>query len=177
MNTFFLTGLVRSRTAWFANYLTFGDSFCYHDPFVFSSPKDVIERIQNDDRNCGISDASLVCYWEQFRNAFPDAKWVVIERSFDEVVHSASQIVQINVDALLHMRRELDNLISELSPLRVHFSEIDAPMAMSVADYLGVDAGSSERAEMLSLFNVQVHPPLLKRRLANFFLKNETVLA
>ena len=30
-NIFFITGLPRSRTAWLANWFTYGHTFCFHE--------------------------------------------------------------------------------------------------------------------------------------------------
>ncbi len=174
----FVTGMPRSRTAWFANYLTYSDSFFYHDPFVSTGINEMIGILAFNEmwKHRGISDASLLTHWRRFTKVFPMARWVVIQRPFDEVLESCEQFIEIDRDKLLESAEELGNLISEVKPMIVDFRTITPDKALSVANFFGINAGGWARAEMLCRFNVQIHPPLLKQGIDQV-LMNETVLA
>lgn len=59
---FLITGLPRSKTAWFSVLATFGQSVCYHEPTANLSCFEDLEALWGDDRYAyvGVSDSSLV---------------------------------------------------------------------------------------------------------------------
>jgi hypothetical protein len=172
---FFITGLPRSRSAWFANLFTWGDSICYHDALYddavnslcwSNSLRSLQSRLLNGTR--GHSDASNLLAWEHFRNWFPDAKWVVVERPLEEVLESSTAIYpNISKERLRAFQAKMEALISGFSPLVVKFDEITPFKCYEIAEYIGVSIGPATRVRMLCDMNVQIHPPILKQRLAN----------
>ena len=86
MNHFFITGMPRSRTAWLANLLTYGPSFCYHD--LTRETRDSVEfgvRLQSAEALVsGDSDSGLLLDVEKWVQVFPRARWVLIHRNAEE---------------------------------------------------------------------------------------------
>lgn len=79
---FFVTGLPRSRTAWFANYFTSGDVFCWHEAMNGITSKDEYYARMSDPRYRLIGNADSGLYLGGYIEGCP---LVVIERDVDEV--------------------------------------------------------------------------------------------
>lgn len=89
-NYFFIIGLPRTRTSWLANLFTYGNSFCYHEAFKFCTSVAELKHLLDDhqEQNVGNSDCSMIKYFEEISNTFPNAKYVLIERNPAEVIES-----------------------------------------------------------------------------------------
>ena len=186
MRHFFITGLPRCRSAWFANLLTYGnrygESFCFHDAWHgLESVEAIRPKLENmcgqlvhydDHHKCrpvvGISDPALLLFWRQMAEWYPDAKWVVVLRDYKDAVKSCTKVTTPNRKvALLPMVKELGALVSELDPMVIEFGDITSETITKLENYLDVDFGPKERIEMLLKFNVQIDPALLQSSIAN----------
>lgn len=90
MTPFFITGLPRSRTAWMANFLTWGNSFCHHDALRLECS---VAGLRKQIERCrawyvGDSDSGLMWFAEDIVKAWPDARWVLIRRPMQECLES-----------------------------------------------------------------------------------------
>lgn len=168
-----ITGLPRSRTAWFANLLTFGASIVYHDGLFpanneisrYASVKRVLNSLQSGAWT-GHSDSANLLIWRTLVDEFPNAKWVVCKRDMNDVFASIKKLLpDMPTAGLGFLARELDTLILELRPMVVNFDDITPITAFKVAEYLGIDIGSTTRVRQLCDFNIQIHPPVLLERL------------
>ncbi len=89
MNTFLITGYPRSRTAWLANFLSYGSSFCHHEPVVHTAVEKLPQLLENTKtETVGISDSTALLYFNDFLTAFPLTKIVLVKRDSQEVVKS-----------------------------------------------------------------------------------------
>lgn len=94
MNTFFVTGLPRSRTAWLANLLTHGPAFCYHERLgQCRRPADLLYHFSlaqgyGDYQFIGDSDSIIPLVAKEIIAAFPDARWVICWRDMQEAIDS-----------------------------------------------------------------------------------------
>lgn len=79
---FFITGMPRARTAWLANFLTWGDAFCAHDLSMrCESVAQLAARIDAlPGAFPGVSDSALCLIPDRIRAQWPDARWVVLRR-------------------------------------------------------------------------------------------------
>jgi plasmid maintenance system antidote protein VapI len=171
MRHFFVTGLPRCRSAWFANLLTYGDSFCFHDAWhgldSVEAIRPKLESVDNCPQSVGISDPALLLFWREMSEWYPDAKWVVVKRDYLDTVRSCTKITTPNRRASLGpMAEELDALTEAMSPLVIDFTDITAETISELENYLDVDCGPKERIEMLLKFNVQIDVELLRESLA-----------
>lgn len=171
MKRFMVTGLPRSRTSWFANFLTYGDSMCFHDGFHGLDSIDDFPRVLEGFSTSGNSDPANLLFWEKIVEWFPDARWVVVKRPFEECLVSCNKILKVNGFDLAKMRSRMDDLIEAVNPMIVDFHQITPKVARNVADYLGVDAGPLARAEMLCRMNVQLDKNELRKALHNLAQK------
>lgn len=166
---YFVTGLPRCKSAWFANYLTWGDSFCYHDAFhTQDSFEDFCRMLEGTPAKfVGHSDPANVVYWRDLHARFPEADWVVVKRPVQDAWKASIRAFGYDGgmhDAFEDLQVELRSLIKELSPLIVSF---DNPHPLDIADYLGVDVGGWSRTELLKNLNVQVDPKHLTNMISN----------
>ena len=103
---FFVIGLPRSRTAWLANFLTTGSSFCFHEALRYVNHIDklpaLLETAQNDEpaEFVGNSDSSMVFAQNWLTEHYPEAHYVFVRRDLWEVIESyRREFPKINIDA------------------------------------------------------------------------------
>ena len=90
INNFFITGLPRSRTAWFSAFFTGNNSFCYHEIIRVSNDfESVIDKLTNrKEMYVGNSDSSLPIWMDKIDHILRDSPIVIIERDIEEVSNS-----------------------------------------------------------------------------------------
>jgi hypothetical protein len=85
---FFVTGLPRSRTAWFANLFSTGDVLCHHDALLECDRVTDLPSILGRRAIVGDSDSGLLLFYSDVAAMYPGAPWVVIRRDPDEAFRS-----------------------------------------------------------------------------------------
>lgn len=126
MNPFFIASLPRSRTAWLANFLTTGDSFCFHEPMNRTALSEYPRLLADTGkRYAGISDSLNSLIMEELIDFFPDAKVVVIRRPLEDVEASLAKLNFKCPVLLRKIERELDRIIHAYKPLVVEFESFD----------------------------------------------------
>lgn len=131
---FFVTGLPRSRTAWLANLLSYGDkSFCFHE--AVRRAKDtqdmfgLYESLPHElvgDSSCG-----LLLNWKEVSEQHPGAKWVIIVREPQQVLESCRRAfpwLRVNADTIREMNQRLHEALRGLAGrnlLVVEFQQLD----------------------------------------------------
>lgn len=85
-----VTGLPRSRTAWLANLLTYGPSFCHHDAIRLGVSAASLTKLfeSTDAEYVGDSDSGLLAIPYEVDYHFPQAKWVTVHRDLDQAAAS-----------------------------------------------------------------------------------------
>lgn len=128
MKTFFITGLPRSRTAWLANFLTFKDSFCFHDGMQYCSPEMGLKMLfeHRQEKHVGNSDSSIPFYIDKIPEVFPDAKFVIVKRDFNDVEASLNKVMGFDSAPLLRLCNEyLTMMEKKVECLTVTFDELN----------------------------------------------------
>lgn len=157
MSLFFVTGMPRARTAWVANYLTFGPCFCEHEALSqVPTPEQLVARMRSFESigASGISDSGAVRFHRQLRAIVPDAKWVFLRRDPEESEDSFWQEQDIAVSLAGHARA----VESAIRPgdLVVDFGDIDARI-LEIARFVCPDwAHLQVRHDMLLGWDVQL---------------------
>jgi hypothetical protein len=180
-NIFMIAGMPRCGSAWHSNLLTWGDSFCFHDGFYgLESAGEFPDRLHSfNAQNVGNSDPANVLFWERIVEWFPNAKWVVIRRSWEDTIDSCRKAYpRSNLLGLVQFRQRLTALIDELQPKIIDFDSISPDTAFDVAQFLDVDIGPRKRVEQLCRMNVQLESDYLRNAIEQLTAaRNETVLA
>ena len=104
---FAVVGYPRSRTKWFAEFLTHGNNVCLHEP-PFNDWFDLVKFVNDGN---GISDSALILSWKELINRIPEIKIVLVKRPKSEVKESLSKIGLNMTD---HGYEAIEDSISEL---------------------------------------------------------------
>jgi len=139
---FLITGLPRSRTAWFAAYFSQGDTLCYHEASFFDYD------MQVPFTHLGNAEAGVSVKW---LNEFDPQKIVVVHRDLDEIERSLKKI-EVPVDRVFLEALEKGN--SALKGLHVAYDDITKSIK-GIHDWLELPGYSSERAFIMNDMNIQ----------------------
>jgi len=95
METFFIIGLPRTRTAWLANLFTTGQSHCFHEWFSENKPETVEDAFSGLNKQyVGNSDCGNVFFYELIKTKFPDSKIVIVHRPMVESLVAAVRAIK-----------------------------------------------------------------------------------
>lgn len=166
---FFIAGLPRSRTAWLANFLTWGNTCCHHDLWGRVRSIEELRTVFDETpaHNVGNSDAGNVLHHEALTQEFPEAKWFIVNRPIDEVHASCQRVGLADMSTLEMLARKLEELRGRVNV--VHEFTFDRMGAFQVAQeamaFLGIGI-PSYRLELLESMNVQTHAPAALAKIA-----------
>ena len=146
---FFITGFPRSRTLWFANYFSFGDSVCMHeastwscvngDPFNIDTAildATLIAAARYGAKFVGNSDAAMMLNWERIVDAYPDARWLLVDRNTDEVAASLERArIPLGSKVVDRMWPKFSEFAHSGIPRVVNFRDIDKNL-VSIEEHL-----------------------------------------
>lgn len=151
---FIITGLPRSRTAWIANYLTYGNMFCVHE--ATRNGIEGLEKYENVADVVGMADTGAVLIQDKLIEKYPDAKWTVIDRPCDQVLQSGKKLGYIPDNQLFDVDAKLGELKAKVQPLVIKYEELDGSI-QGLAQFVNPDwTQPKERHEMLTGLNVQI---------------------
>lgn len=146
MSKFVITGLPRSRTAWFSAYFTYGDIICYHEAFYHGIPLEGAKHVGNAD--CGY----FVKDWDIGEHGL-----VIIHRDPEDVARS---LYRIGLDEGIEYLPMVSERLYELDGLHVDYDDIDDRLE-EIHDYLGLPGYDKKRAELFRNMNIQSTAGLL----------------
>jgi hypothetical protein len=141
---FFITGLPRSRTAWLANLLSYGDkSFCFHEAVRRATDLEAQFKLYDSVTHDLVGDSScgLLLNWQEVSARYPDARWVIIRRDPQQVLESSRRAfpwLKVTADAIRDLAgrlREARNALPNL--LSVEFDELDEKVP-EILDHIGL---------------------------------------
>ncbi len=115
---FFIVGLPRSRTAWFAEYFTAMGHKCHHEFLKYCKSKDDFYN----EMAKGVGDSDCMLSLTDFQEKFPSAPTLIIHRPISSVMQSAQRLgVETNEDLML----TLSSINKRFIGLHVEFADID----------------------------------------------------
>lgn len=172
--SFFIFGRPRSRTAWCANFLTYGTSFCMHEPFADHTPQELQREFNRyPARSIGAADTSLIHNPYEILALFPQARLVMLTGTHDSWrrfanSHSLSQELILRVENDYQRTKALLEQTGRCAFVNAHSLMWNAHLARNLwAHCTGSDNMDEDRYKLLSNFNVQVTPESLQARLAS----------
>lgn len=168
---YFICSLPRSRTAWAANFLTYGTSFCFHEVFQYlrSGVHGYPELLASTRTpHAGISDSANTLFIDTLTHLFPAARIVVIRRDRTEVDKSMAGL-GFGFDygrVLDKFERELDRIVKihESRVLELDFRQLDARALWNHC--VPSEPVNEQRLQMLQDFNVQIQAEVLARNVS-----------
>lgn len=124
---FLVFALPRSRTAWLAKFLSYGDWTCEHDPSaLWHSKEDLRELLQRP--WTGAVDSALVFLWKEARAIRPDVKFLVVRRKRELVVEALKRLdLTVQPELLDAAERKLDEVSALADTLSVSFDDLCSP--------------------------------------------------
>lgn len=156
---FMISGLPRSRTAWLANFMTAGQSFCYHEvtKFCRTMPEiaPLIRRSQSVIVGNSGSDGPFI--YRAVLRAFPNIRGIIIDRDAGDVQASLKAV------GLPASNELMDVLINRHEAMKtetkwpiIKYEDIDMDSCRTIYDHCIEDGGFCEkRWEMLDAMSIQ----------------------
>ena len=156
---FFILSLPRCRTAWLANFLTYEDSFCFHEGLLnvgsIGALKGLFEKTGKS--VVGNSDCGNILFLDKIMNEFPNANIVLVERETASVLSElASMDGFSNVEAVLRSAELLQWAKGAFNPLVVDYWNIDKEVCRSIWNHCIGTQFDETRWEMLDGIDMQI---------------------
>lgn len=167
MKPFFIFSLPRSRTAWLANFLTYGETYCFHEGWIgVSTPDEMWRKMKATGRKfTGNSDSGNIMFLDEIMDEYPNAKLILIERPMNEVIRSLSDMgFPGQEEYLRRCHIDLQNLKINASPMVVPFHLMDNGACREMWEYVTDEPLDEQRLEMLEGINMEVFPDWLRNR-------------
>lgn len=148
---FFITGLPRSRTSWFASFMTSGDVFCYHEALNgCKSSEEFYQKLKLPYRLVGNSDCGLA--YTDFQKL--NAPTLIIHRDKHEVLESLVNNGITDDPSVINLLTDLEMRLLGLKGLHVRFDEIDLRLT-EIFQYLTGDYPDAGRVKLFTNMNIQ----------------------
>jgi|TARA_R110002073_G_scaffold319014_1_gene493468 hypothetical protein len=149
VNNFFVVGLPRSRTAWFANFLTYENNFCYHEGINGCS--NITEYKNKLGKNKGDSCTSLMLL--NLNKEFPNAPVLIIETEIERAVKFSKEIYGNDLTNELKVLKEQ---MKFLKGLRIPLDDINDSLE-EIWSYLIGTPYDKNRGDLLKNMNIQTN--------------------
>lgn len=165
---FLIIALPRSRTAWLANFLTYGDSFCFHEPLLgLSRVADIQDKVSTVTTPIiGATDTGAMYFVDVLLKLYPGLKLVVIERPANECQESIDSM-GLQGDVTL-MARQLEWIKQRTKPLVIQFSSLDEKATMEeLWNHCIGTPFPEQRWQLLKDMKIEVSPEQFMSKLSN----------
>ena len=170
MTPFVVFGLPRSRTAWLARFLTYGDWVCGHEELRHMRSLDDVKAWFS--QACiGTAETAGAPWWRLLERFAPGARVLVVRRPVNDVVESLMSIpgctfdrARLNAD-MRALDHKLDQIEARLpNVMSVNFADLEAETACAMAfeHCLGVPHDRDHWARWAPV-NVQCDMPAMMR--------------
>ena len=160
MSPFFILCLPRSRSAWLANFLTYGPSFCFHEGLIGCSDTKALRRKMEATGSTvvGNSDCGNIFHIDEIMEEFPDARLVVVRRDVEESVKSVMAMGESFRE--VGIIRAADTILQKLphlySSLVIDFDDLNEDGCRTIWEYCTQTEFNRLRWEMLDPLIIQI---------------------
>lgn len=160
MKTFLIVGYPRSRTAWLANFLTYGNVACGHEMLVdCEKPKHLGRHVQVLGKPfSGSAETAAALFMPQILEKMPDSPVVFVKRKVEDV---AASFVRLGMDGDVRLLEAGLNFALKLpQTLTIRFEDLNS---LAVCRLIQNHVAPGEpfnvsRFQMLRDFNIQITP-------------------
>lgn len=128
---FVILGLPRSRTAWLARFLTYGDHICGHEELRHFRSFDDASAWLSQPR-MGSAETALAPWWRTLLRMAPEVRVVVVRRQVAEVVESLAAFgfdPAVIAPAMRRLDAKLDQIVRRVPCLEVTFDALNEESA------------------------------------------------
>ncbi len=149
---FLILGLPRSRTAWLANFFTYGGLRCMHEGL--NGCRSVDEYLSKFDGSVGDASTGLATF--QYERWFPEGlRTIVIDRDVDRAVQYGKHTYDVDLSDEMS---ELAVRLEGIDALHVDFDDIDDSL-QEMWEYITDTPYDKGRAELMVRLNVTENEP------------------
>lgn len=136
-NRFFVIGLPRSRSAWFANALTTPTSYCFHEGLVEGYRRFLDPDFTVDAKDVvGSAGSDGLWYARELLEDFPTARYISVRRPVEEV--QVSLLARRHPTDNLQMGLDLQGLIETAPNCKViDYHSIDLALCEELCNFVG----------------------------------------
>lgn len=155
---FFILALPRSRTAWLANFLTYGPSFCFHEGLVgCQSISDLRRKMASiDSEVVGNSDCGNILLIDHIVKEFPNAKFVVIHRDLQDVEKS---LFDIGLDCNQYIHDAFSAIKRlKIEAMHVNYDDIGLRECRAIWQWCVGTEMNDDRYYLLNKLDIQIFP-------------------
>jgi len=139
---YFIVALPRSGTAWLANFLTWGNSFCFHEALYGCESLERLDEIfvETGAKYAGGAETAVASLLPAVYARFPNAKYIFVLRDIEDIFASLNRL-QIPHEQVQNMVLPfwwgIDNVHNALT---VHFKSLFLSTTMrDIWEYIGID--------------------------------------
>lgn len=156
---FIITGLPRCKTAWLAAFFTQkGSSQCWHEVLA-EIGLEAATKLHETKANLfqGCSDSGVLICHEPFIKAYPNTKWIHVDRNASDVFASGVKagIARENIEFACDMQEEfLDIMTGKPNFMRLPFDFTEEQL-MDACAFIGI-AWDQKHYDFLKRFNIQM---------------------
>lgn len=160
MNNFLIISLPRSRTAWLSVALTYGNSYCFHEPLLgcesVSDLKKKFDAVQSD--VVGGADTGAILFLNAIIKEIPDIRILLIDRNIEDCEASMEAMGFEDVD-LSEVKAALDEAASREYVKVVKYEELSDPtVGMEIWQHcVGTNEFNMQRWKDLCKLDIQVN--------------------
>lgn len=157
MTPVFILSLPRSRTAWIATFFCHGDTYAFHEGLIqCASVAGLKTLMESTGRSVVVnSDCGNVLFLDEIRKTFPQAKYIVIERDFEEVTQELADIGLPEQGEVLLASHRLEEAKQTLNPLVLSYDRLDRDACQQMCEYIGIPF-DEQRWEMLDGMDIKI---------------------
>lgn len=150
---FVILALPRSRTAWLATWLTYGDRRCHHDALAIAHSRDALRRLTHGGN--GLAETSGMALPRVLHDTLPDARYLIVRR---DPAHVAASLERLGAAAsrtvvqrgVLELDKATRYLVPRAPTMEVGFETLDDPQCLdTVWRFLRGDAQDWDRTRAL----------------------------
>ena len=159
MKTFFILSLPRSRSAWLANFLTYENSFCFHEALIDNDPIDLPELFKSTGKEIvGNSDCGNALFLDEILNTFQDTRLVIVHRPIDEVFMSLDKMGPLfsERENVMSAKNKIDVISKTCKHLSVDFHDMSVNVCKSIWGYCIGSEFDSQRWRMLDGISMEI---------------------
>ena len=157
MTPVFILSLPRSRTAWLATFFCHGDTYAFHEGLIQCSSVSELKDLMEETGKAVVvnSDCGNVLFLDEIRRTFPQAKYIVIERPYEEVAQELENMGVPDQGEVVLSMHKLEEAKEILKPLVIQYHALNEEACEAMCEYIGIPF-DKRRWEMLDGMDIKL---------------------
>jgi len=149
----------RSKSAWLANFLTYENMVCLHEPCTDILSLDEMDTLLIEGKKTGCVGSDLLVFADKLVDKYPEAKRILVYRDINEVAESLKRIGLDNPKAISALSDIVKHISSIPNVILINFEQLmDTDNCRELWQFINPSVTVNEkRLDMLMNMNVQLH--------------------